>query len=496
MSGRKLKWLTVGLFASGGAGLLAMTSTMAAAPALADTGGLGSDAFHGGGGSGDVALVMGPSGFPAPADSYVTAANDLYIQPFDPGATSLPLTTPEGLYPVTGVNSLPFDTSLATGVTTLDRAIMQQLDLGKHVDVFGYSQSSSISSVEMSQLHGEGVSPNDVSFVLVGDPNNPDGGMLERFVGASIPSFGVTANGATPSDLYPTEIFTNEYDGFADFPRYPINLLSDLNAYIGIIFGHATYLNPSPDSIPIDLGTFGETTYYMNVADSLPLLDPLRWFEGGNPLADLLQPDLSVLVNLGYGSIYNGWDSQNAPDVPTPFGLFPTDLNINDVFNALVQGIPEGINKAIADIQAGQWTDLSSLYQLLDVAHTFGLTPTDTPTLTELLGAGATYFNGDVLPTPIDWSSPTDIVNGLTNIVSTDASALLPTFDTFVALGASLPNYDASLFLDNLEAGNLVAALGDPIAADIGIAPLPIGLELAVLGETLASNAYQLLGGL
>ncbi len=491
MSGRKLKWLTVGLFASGGAGLLTMTSTLTAAPALADS--VDPDAFHNGG---EIGLVMGPSGFPAPADSYVTAASNLYLAPYLglPPSAAQPLTTPEGLYPVTGVKSLPFDTSLAQGVTTLDRAIGQDLKVYDHVDVFGYSQSSSISSVEMSQL--QGVSPNDVSFILVGDPNNPDGGMLERFVGASIPSFGVTANGATPSDLYPTEIFTNEYDGFADFPRYPINLLSDLNAYIGIIFEHATYLNPLPNSVTDNLGTFGDTTYFMNLANSLPLLDPLRWFEGGNPLADLLQPDLSVLVNLGYGNIYQGWDTQNAPDVPTPFGLFPTDLNPTDVFNALVQGIPEGIAKATADIQAGQWTDLSTLYQLLDVAHTFGLTPSDTPTLTELLGAAATYFNGDVVPTPIDWSSPTDIINGLTNIVSTDASVLLPTFDTFTALGVSLPNYDASLFLDNLEAGNLVAALGDPIAADVGVAPLPLGLELAVLGEALASNAYQLLGGL
>ncbi len=497
MSGRKLKWLTVGLFASAGAGLLAMTSTMTAAPALADTlSGVSPDAFHDGG---EIGLVMGPSGFPAPADSYVTAAQNLYLGPYLglPSGAAQPLTTPEGLYPVTGVKSLPFDTSLAQGVTTLDRAIGQDLGVYDHVDVFGYSQSSSVSSVEMSQLaHEGGVSPNDVSFVLVGDPNNPDGGMLERFVGVSVPSFGVTANGATPSDLYPTDIITNEYDGFADFPRYPINLLSDLNAYVGIIFGHALYLNPLPDAVVHDLGTFGQTTYEMVTTDSLPLLDPVRWLPGGNPLADLLQPDLSVLVNLGYGNIYQGWDTQNAPDVPTPFGLFPTDLNPTDVFNALVQGIPEGIAKATADIQAGQWTDLSTLYQLIDAAHTFGLTPSDTPTLTQILEAGATYFNGDVVPTPIDWSSPTDIVNGLTNIVSTDASVLLPTFDTFTALGVSLPNYDASLFLDNLEAGNLVAALGDPIAADIGVAPLPLGLELAVLGEALASNAYQLIGGL
>ena len=401
------------------------------------------------------------------------------------------------MYPITGVNSLTLDPSVAQGEATLNNAIMQQIANGP-VEVFGYSQSSTIASLEMSQLATQHVSPSDVSFILVGDPSNPDGGMLERFVGASIPSFGLTASGATPSDLYPTEIYTNEYDGFVDFPRYPINLLSDLNAYLGIIFQHTAYVDLTSQQISnaTDLGTFGETTYYMITTDNLPLLDPLRWIPFGNPLADLLQPDLSVLVNLGYGSIYQGWDTQNPPDMPTPFGLFPTNINPADVLTALVQDIPQGISKAIADIQSGQLMNLSSLHGLLDAAHTFGLTPSDNPSLMELLGAAATYFNADVPITPIDWSSPTDIINGLTSVASTDIATALPTADLALALGVSLPNYDASLFVDGLEAGNLVAAIGNPIAADVGILPLPIGLEAAVIGGAFATTAYDLLGGL
>ena len=85
-----------------------------------------------------------------------------------------------------------------------------------------------------------------------------------------------------------------------------------------------------------------------------------------------------MLVNLGYGSIYQGWDTQNPPDMPTPFGLFPTNINPADVLTALVQGIPQGLSKAIADIQSGQLMNLSSLQGLLDAAHTFGLTPVTT----------------------------------------------------------------------------------------------------------------------
>jgi PE-PPE domain len=139
----------------------------------------------------------------------------------------------------------------------------------------------------MSQLAAEHVPSSDVSFILVGDPSNPNGGFLERFVGGSLPSFGVTSDltGATPSNLYPTSIYTKEYDGFADFPQYPINFLSDLNAYVGIAFDHTAYVNLTPQQISgaTDLGTFGNTTYYMIPTNNLHLLEPLRWIPPREP---------------------------------------------------------------------------------------------------------------------------------------------------------------------------------------------------------------------
>ncbi len=65
----------------------------------------------GGGFDGGTAWVMGPSGFPVPPDSYTDAADKLYLGL--PINAVQPLTTPEGLYPITGVNSLPLDPSVA-----------------------------------------------------------------------------------------------------------------------------------------------------------------------------------------------------------------------------------------------------------------------------------------------------------------------------------------------------------------------------------------------
>lgn len=451
------------------------------------------------GAAADVALILGPSGFPIPPIPYLNAANKLYIQVFHPGATPVPLTTPEGLYPVTGVNSLKINNSVIQGVATLNNAILQQVALGNHVDVFGYSQSSLISSLVMSQLAAEHVPTGDVSFILVGDPSNPNGGFLTRFVGVSAPSFGLTANitGATPSNLYPTSIYTKEYDGFADFPQYPINLLSDLNAALGIGFDHAAYVNLTPQQISgaTDLGTFGTTTYYMIPTTNLPLLEPLRWIPFGNPVADLLQPDLRVLVDLGYGSTTQGW-SPGPPNVPTPFGLFPTNIPPATVVTALAQGVPVGVNNAITDLQTGQFTNYSSLQGLLDVAYTFGLTPSTHPTVGQLLGAVATFFNADVPVTPITpTSSPSDIVNVLSNVASTDLSLVNPALNTVIALGLDLPNSDANLFLSNLQAGNLLAAVGDPIAADVALLPFLVAFGVLPAAEALTTTAYQLVGG-
>ncbi len=52
----------------------------------------------------------------------------------------------------------------------------------------------------------------------------------------------MTYGNPTPNDLYPTDVYTLEYDGWADFPHYPLNVLSDLNAIVGMYTQHLTYL--------------------------------------------------------------------------------------------------------------------------------------------------------------------------------------------------------------------------------------------------------------
>jgi len=438
-----------------------------------------------------VGLVMGGSGLPIPGSEYVDAVNSLYIVPNFP-ATTYPgvlangLFTPDGLYPITGVHSLPFDTSVSEGVTILNNSIESNIAAGDASTVFGYSQSATISSLEMEQLDPLGTPSNSpVQFVLIGDPNAPNGGLFERFDGLFLPSLGIDLNvGATPADDFTTVIYSQEYDGAADFPQYPINFLSDLNAWLGIYYLHGAYpdLTPADVATAIQLPTSGatETTYYMIPTTDLPLLDPLRGIPIiGNPLADLLQPDLTYIVNLGYGDPLYGYSTGPA-NVATPFGLFPPLSAFEQLPGLLVSGTETGIQNFIGDFTGTgpnpvALPSLSSLTSLLDPSS--GATSALADPLTAL-----SAFASDPA------SSLTDIVNALSSAASTAYGTLLPTADLANALVTSLPAYDLSLFLNNLS--DPINAIGLPIAADTA---LIIGGGFVEF-EVLADAALTIIG--
>jgi hypothetical protein len=466
---------------------------------------------------GGTALVIGGSGLPNPPPGYVDAVDELYLEPRGFTGTALALDTPEAFYPVTGVHSLPFDTSAAQGQQILDAAILHEIatgnvDAANPVVVFGLSQSSVFASTTMTELANQGVPSDDVHFVLIGNESNPDGGVLERFdvpagSDASFPSLGFTLTGATPANLYPTDIYTQEYDGFADFPRYPLNIVSDFNALLGILYGHGAYLGDTPEQIDaaIKLPTSAAdtlTNYYIIPDDSLPLLDPLRLIPiVGQPLYDLLEPDMRILVNLGYGSITDGWD-QGYADVPTTFGLFPTNLDGAAVFTAMTNGLQQGISTAIQDLESPANYQIipldenPSLTTLLTGAFNTGLIDTLHPSLAqgfqllkEALGEAANFPISDATLL----SPPADILNDLSGTLAADYGTLLPIADTIDALLTSLPAYDLNMISNQLEAGNLLGAIGDPIAADVVMVPFLILLGVAApIAEATAGTLVNL----
>jgi hypothetical protein len=173
--------------------------------------------------------------------------------------------------------------------------------------------------------------------------------------------------------------------------------------------------------------------------------------------------------------------------VLTPFGLFPTNINPADVITALANGAVQGVTDALNDLKSPQLFDTSWLSGLLAGLHTIGDTPSNSPSLLQLLAGFATLANAGV---PV---SSSGIVNTLTSVVSNAIAVALPLADTALAIGASLPAYDAQLFVSQLRAGNLLNAIGMPIAADFALVPyaLIFGAVFPVLGA-VANAVTQL----
>ncbi|MBW0015412.1 PE-PPE domain-containing protein [Mycobacterium sp.] len=454
-------------------------------------------------------LVMGPSGVPIPSPEQVNQFVPKYITN---AGNIIVLPTPEGLYPLTYIKDLPFDVSVARGVTILNGAIQSLApSVTNTVNVAGYSQSAVIASEEMKLLDplnlpyptGTSIPSGHLNFVLVGDPSNPNGGLLTRFPGLSMPSLGLTFGTATPDNSFPTRIYTIEYDGFADFPQYPINFLSDLNAFAGIATLHGTYqdLTPLQISGATQLtNTVGptQTQYFMIRTENLPLLAPVRAIPIiGSPIADLVQPDLRVLVDLGYGSTTQGW-SPDPPNVPTPFGVIPP-VGPGAIINALSTATPQGIaafgndvGTAVAAIPSLPNVALSNLASSVGSAGSVGATMM--PTLTSVSSSPNSFI-------ATLQAANTRIANAITSSAAAGYATLLPTADIANAMATSVPSYDVNLFLNGIgqaisgdPTGGLIYAFGAPVAADVGLATIAGGFELRVIYGAAKTIYYAIMG--
>jgi len=351
-----------------------------------------------------IALIMGPSMLPTPSQHYADTVDQLFLQPHGFDGELQVLTTPEEAYLL--------DDSMAKGAAILTDRVLNLIDEGKvdedhPVTVFGYSQSAALTTFTMQQLHDAGVPSSAVHFVLIGDSANPLGGLMVGFsdypgITANMAEDHVTLGNPTPNDLYPTDIYTLEYDGFADFPNYFLNPLADLNAIMGLAFQHIAYLGLSPDQIAdaVQLETSPDSMInsYVIPSEYLPLLYPLLFVPiTGKPIYDLLEPAMRILVNLGYGNIDHGWNDGPA-DVPTMVTEDMPNLDWNEVSDALMAAAKSGLDAFVADLFD------PDTYVRVDMV--------DNPALDGLLSAmaGVGVAAGDN-------PSVDDMLNGLTNMV-------------------------------------------------------------------------------
>lgn len=181
-----------------------------------------------------------------------------------------------GFWPVSHglIFDLTWNRSVAQGVSNLD---------ARNPDgnvVFGLSQGA----VVVSRYKAEHPGGTGNTFVLVENPSRPNGGVMARFAGLHIPILDVDFSGATPDNGDPTIDVARQYDGWADFPTHPLNLLATANAVLGMIYVHGSTqteitaadiaaAKASGDSMYYQ--EHGTTTYYLVRTPRLPLLMPL-----------------------------------------------------------------------------------------------------------------------------------------------------------------------------------------------------------------------------
>lgn len=333
------------------------------------------------------ALIVPGTAVPDPAvvTNYMQNAVDYYVAPTTPSCAveCIPEPVPyiaqfwpfpwEGWGGLTGAK---LDVSVASGVTQLNSDLVGPFnpDPADPIVVFGYSQGATVASREKAILSKlPATDQANVDFVLIGNPNRPNGGLFERLaMFGTVPVLDATFGQPTPTDTAMSTVdIAFQYDGVADFPLYPINLLADLNAVAGFWYTHGSYLAPdgrNPDQLPNGLTPAeleaaiadpanqqrvagSDTTYVLIPTPDLPLLQPLRDFGAATgteflttPLIDLVQPALRVLIETGY-------DRSLPYNTPAPFRLIPT-ANPLTVAVDLARAVGEGVRAAVDDITA------------------------------------------------------------------------------------------------------------------------------------------------
>jgi len=387
----KIRGLGFGLLTGACVALLDGVSMLHAAPALADD-------------TPDyTALVLGHAFLPSPDETYIQEVIGTYVDPSTPYFSGQPVFNVDNSIAVTTPET-DYDSGLTEGVSDLNTAINTQLDASTNPDVVvvGYSMSTAIETQELINLAAEGnPDSSGLTFVLAENLNTPDGGFFTRFPGAG----GVTLP-ATPSDTpYATDIYSIEYSGASDFPQYDSNLLADLNAADGYIDLHPYLLTDWPAYFtPAELaGAVQEPTssadvntdYYIIPTQDLPLLNGLRDAPGAeSTYADMIQPDMRVLVDLGYNwtgdaDVATAADS-TSPDIDTPVvdayldagadqGMIASLVDMGVLPQSDLTGLADLYPYVpdVADLQSGALTATSDTAALADATESANLLTTD-----------------------------------------------------------------------------------------------------------------------
>ncbi|WP_234791674.1 PE-PPE domain-containing protein [Mycolicibacterium mucogenicum] len=254
-----------------------------------------------------------PLGLSIPMFFYGTAVpqgDSFHVVPY-PGQINVEWPIISALPGLSGIPYWPHSLkqSERIGAGYLEQDIAKQAP-GEKITILGMSQGAEVAEIaraDMAKNPAYVAHAGDYTFTLIGDPYQPNGGILSRFTAWNrMPILGdlFPFGRPGPSDSpFQTTVYQNQYDGFADFPAY-FNPLAVVNAVMGIVFEHVLpgyALEPKASSNTVST-TVGNTTY-VTFPQRLPLLAPLRLAAsliGAQRLVDAMDPVLRVIIESAY----------------------------------------------------------------------------------------------------------------------------------------------------------------------------------------------------
>ena len=240
------------------------------------------------------------------------------------------------------------DESVALGQQSLHAAITSPTTTTP-ITVVAYSEGAVAASHEVA---APGL-PAGTAFVLIGDPERPNGGILARMpAGTYIPVLGITGGNATSSTGAPVVMVTKQYDGIADAPVYLGNVVADVNALLGAYYLHGSgnYFDVNPNA----LGNIVTTSPDGNMTDilvpaapgALPIFIPLA--QAGVPQSVLvaLDPLVRAIIETGYVRTTD-------PSQQVMFAFLPPPSAFSDNAQAIAAGFTLTAQELPAALAAG-----------------------------------------------------------------------------------------------------------------------------------------------
>jgi PE-PPE domain len=222
--------------------------------------------------------------------------------------TRVSATYPAQAWPLTGVTSLTIGQSVDVGIGNLEDAISET----HPAIVVGISEGSLVLDEVQRRLAAapHRPEPDQIAFVTIAGLNRGNG-VFTLFRGLFIPIANYTPR-PEPVTPYHTTVIAKEYDGWADFPDRPWNLVATLNAIAGsgVIPGFPSEHNatttadlsevPKSNITTTTNSLGGTTTRYLVPTPDLPLLQPLRDLGLPTAIVDAINDLLKPVVDAGY----------------------------------------------------------------------------------------------------------------------------------------------------------------------------------------------------